>query len=404
MCTEKLYQTNVYLKNTNCKITNIINSKETIHILLDRTIFFPTGGGQSCDVGTIDRYTVVDVFEDENKDIHHVLKEKECSLNPGDEVNIEIDWNHRFDNMQRHLGEHILSGVFHNLYEGINRGFHMGTDYMTIDISLEKNSDYKEISWEMCQKAELMTNEIIWKNEPVKTYSFNTKDEAKSFPVRKELELENDIRIVCVGSENNPSDSVACCGTHPDTTGQVGLLKIYKVEINKGMFRIYFEAGKRALLNYQSCYDILNQLSNRYSAGANDLIEKINAREEKNKAIKDRVYKLAKHLALEEENKIRGDISSKPTAYKYSIFSIDELLSIGRNLTEALTSLLFLVHTPSNTVLLFSSGNIDCGKLVKENADIYGGKGGGRRESARAIFPKEEYIDVFIDLLEKHLR
>ena len=76
MCTEKLYQTNVYLKNTNCKISNIFNSEEAIHILLDRTIFFPTGGGQSCDVGTIDRYTVVDVFEDDNKGIHHVLKGK----------------------------------------------------------------------------------------------------------------------------------------------------------------------------------------------------------------------------------------------------------------------------------------------------------------------------------------
>jgi len=404
MCTEKSYEKNVYLRKSNSIIKDIFVENNKIHVILDSTIFFPTGGGQSCDVGNIGQFNVIDVFEDESKLIHHVLKESECTLEVGSEVEISISWNRRFDNMQRHLGEHILSGVFHKEYGGVNRGFHMGEDYMTIDISLEDNSNYKEVNWEMCSNAEDITNEIIWKNEEVKTFIYKTKEEAIDFPVRKKLELEEDIRIVCVGSENNPSDSVACCGTHPSHTGEVGLLKIYKVESNKGMFRIYFDAGKRAFLNYKKNYNLLTNLMNRYSAGSDDLLDKMNSREEKNKFARDRAYKLAKHIAKEEENKIQKELSNKPISYKFDILTIDELLSIGRNLTSSLTSLLILVHNPSNTVLLFSNGNIDCGKLVTDNANIYGGKGGGRKESARAIFPKEEYIDVFIDLLEKHLR
>ncbi len=404
MCTEKLFEKNVYLKNGNFKIIKVINKDNSIHIILDKTIFFPTGGGQSCDIGTIGDFNVIDVYEDETKAIHHVISEKKCSLKEGDYVDVFLDWDHRFDNMQRHLGEHILSGVFHNEYGGINRGFHMGNDYMTIDIHLEDNQKHNKITWDMCKNAEIKTNSIIYNNQKVKTFNFKTKNEAKDFPVRKRLELEEDIRIVCVGSENNPSDSVACCGTHPNTTGQVGLLKIYKVEANKGMYRIYFEAGKRALLSYQTIYDTLNQLSNQYSAGFDDLIDKIRAKEEKNKETKDRVYKLAKHITAEEENKIMKNLVNKPLAYKYDILTIDELLKVGRNLSPSLTSLLSLVHNPSNTILLFSNGNIDCGKLVKDNAAIYGGKGGGRKESARVIFPKKDYIDVFIELLEKHLR
>jgi alanyl-tRNA synthetase len=256
----------------------------------------------------------------------------------------------------------------------------------------------------MCLNAEINANEIIWQNEPVKVFRFDNYEEAKDFPVRKPLELNEDISIVCVGSPDNPSDSVACCGTHPDTAGQIGFIKIYKVEPNKGMYRIYFEAGKKALLEYDKNYDVLNMLTNHFSAGTNDVIDKIKTREEKNKTARDRVYKLAKHIALLEESNIRKLLSDNPTAYKFDILTIDELLGIGRNLSETLTSVLFLVHNPTNTILLFSNGKPDCGKLVKDNANIYGGKGGGHKESARAIFPKEEYIDVFIDLIEKHLR
>lgn len=404
MHTIKLFQDDVYLKTVNVIVTEINKNENKIDLVLDKTIFFPTGGGQSCDIGSIDKYHVVDVYEDEENLIHHTILEPACDILLNSEVEIKIDWNLRFENMQRHCGEHILSGIFHREYGGINRGFHMGDDYMTIDISLEDNPNYTEINWDMCLNAESCANEIIWKNEPIKVLRFNSYEQAKDFPVRKPLELDENISIVCIGSLENPSDSVACCGTHPATAGQVGFIKLYKVESNKGMYRIYFDAGKKALLEYDKSYDALTKLTNYFSAGINDVMDKIKAREEKNKSVRDRAYKLAKHVASLEESKIRKSLSDEPASFKFDILTIDELLGIGRNLSETLTSVLFLVHNPTNTVLLFSNGKPDCGELVKDNANIYGGKGGGRKESARAIFPKEEYIDVFIDLIEKHLR
>ena len=128
------------------------NSKNTSCLVLDSTIFFPTGGGQSCDLGTINGVEVIDVFEKENI-VYHILKGCDASIETGDTVSLEIDWDRRFDNMQRHCGEHILSGIFFRLFGGVNRGFHMGEDYMTIDISLEADENYSEINWEwLCRQ------------------------------------------------------------------------------------------------------------------------------------------------------------------------------------------------------------------------------------------------------------
>ena len=118
---------------------------------------------------------------------------------------------------------------------------------MTIDISLEDNPDFKSLTWDMVKKVEMYANEVIWSNAPVITRRYETYEEAKDLPLRKALAIEKDISIVCVGSIDNPSDCVACCGTHPATAGQVGVIKILKLENYKGMFRIYCEAGRRAL-------------------------------------------------------------------------------------------------------------------------------------------------------------
>ena len=137
--------------------------------------------------------------------------------------------------------------MFYKLCGAVNRGFHMGDDYMTVDMRLEDNPAYETITWETALKAEEMTNNVIWSDLPIIVRHFDKREDAENLPLRKKLSIDEDITIVCVGDENNPSDCVACCGTHPARSSQVGLLKIYKVEKNKDMFRIYFEAGKRAM-------------------------------------------------------------------------------------------------------------------------------------------------------------
>ncbi|MBO4235293.1 MAG: alanyl-tRNA editing protein, partial [Firmicutes bacterium] len=276
MKTKKVYYDDVYMSNGTGNVLEILTSKEhssAVSLVLDQTIFFPTGGGQSCDLGTINGLPVIDVREDKDA-IYHVVdigdKDVNNIFHVGDEVSLAIDWERRFDNMQRHCGEHILSGIFYKLFGGVNRGFHMGDDYLTIDISLEDKPEFKELSMDMCLEAELMANQAIWDNLPVVRKVFDSREEAVKMPLRKALAIDEDISIVTIGDENDPADSVACCGTHPAYAGQVGMIKIYKVEPNKGMFRIFFEAGKRALLAYDKQYDILTKLGNDLSAGVPD--------------------------------------------------------------------------------------------------------------------------------------
>ena len=404
MKTRRLFRENVYLQEATAQITNMIKEPTRTIITLDQTLFFPTGGGQSCDKGTLAGFDVVDVTEDNDK-IYHVLSGDLTEIDKlqiGDEVDLKLDWTHRFDNMQRHCGEHILSGKFYELYGGVNRGFHMGDDYMTIDISLEDDPAYDKITWEMAKAAELATNQAIWANLPVITRHFDDRKEAENLPLRKKLAFDEDITIVCVGAIENPADCVACCGTHPATSGQVGMVKLYKVEANKGMFRIYFEAGQRAFTQYQERFDVMTTLENKLSAGFADLMDKYQAQQDKNKGVRDELYHLKKWVVAKEIEDIKAQMCPA-FVRKYDKLSINDLLDIGKELKGLIPTVAFLVHEPTNTVLIFTDKH-DAGKLVKENADIYGGKGGGNKNSARAIFSKTEYVDTFIDLIEKHIR
>ena len=412
MKTQRLFKEDVYMKEAEAVITSLAgaNGRRTA-VTLDKTIFFPTGGGQSCDKGTIAGFQVVDVYEDEKADdIVHVLDcspediEGLAAYKEQNGVQLILDWEHRFDNMQRHCGEHILSGMFFREYGGVNRGFHMGDQYMTIDISLEAMPEFTAITWEMAKHVEECANEAIWQNQPVITRHFDTKKEAENLPLRKALALEKDITIVCVGSVENPADCVACCGTHPATAGQVGLIKIFKVESNKGMFRIYFEAGKRAFLKYQNELDTLTTLANSLSAGTDDVLSKYHAQVEKNKESRNQLHFLKKEVIARETADMAEALERGENVRRYHILSLDDLTVLAREVSPHAKKIAFLVHEPSYTVFLVSDGSVDCGKLVKDNAQIYGGKGGGNKTTARAIFTKDEYVDTFIDLIEKHLR
>ena len=182
MNTRRLFREDVYLKTCEAIVQTVSTHDGKVLVTLDQTIFFPTGGGQSCDIGTMNGLPVVDVYEYKD-DILHCVDCAPDALQSGDTVQLAIDCTHRFDNMQRHCGEHILSGMFYREYGGVNRGFHMGDNYMTVDISLEENPDFKTLTWEMAKHAELCTNEAIWTNAPVITRHFDTKAEAAQLPL-----------------------------------------------------------------------------------------------------------------------------------------------------------------------------------------------------------------------------
>ena len=404
MKTARLFKEDVYLKESDAEVLEVSCGKDGLLVVLDRTVFFPTGGGQSCDTGRMNEFRVKEVYE-RGGEIYHVVDEN-AGLSPGDKVHISIDWERRFDNMQRHCGEHILSGVFHALCGGINRGFHMGDDYMTIDISLEDDPSFTEIDDGLLAEAELRTNRIIWADMPVVSLHFDRREEAENLPLRKKLTIESDITIVSVGDINNPSDCVACCGTHPSTSGQVGMVKIYKAEPNKGMYRIYFEAGQRALMKYRNQFDILTALEKDLSAGDDDVIHKYEALKERYSCAKDEVYRLKRAFikqAAEELNARLETCGENLIEKKFELLEPGDFPDVYKALSENLPELIILIHSPSSTAVLFSaSPDVNCGKLIKEYAAEFGGRGGGSASNGRTVFPSGDALDKFTDAIRRY--
>ena len=310
-------------------------------------------------------------------------------------MNMSIDWAHRFDNMQRHCGEHILSGAFHRLYGGANQGFHMGEDYMTIDIAFPEDASYKRVTWEMALAAERDANRVIWEDVPVHIDYFDTRQQAEAYPLRKALAFEEDISVVTIGDPEDPADCVACCGTHPSSSGQVGLIKIFKIEPNKGMSRIYFEAGTRAFAKYQQQFDTLYDIGVRLSAGTEDVLAKFEAYEQRAEQTHAALAGLRSRLLDEEANALAAQMAAGLIKY-YDDFTVDDIFNLGKKLSGSITGAIALVCRPANTAVLLSDGEPHCGKLVKENASTFGGKGGGNATSARAFFPDAESLAEFL--------
>lgn len=405
MNTIKLYNDNVYLSECTATVTDVTEKG----VILDRTIFFPEGGGQSSDIGTLinssdeTTYPVTHASETGDTIIHEISNH---NLQVGDKVICRINWPHRFDNMQRHCGEHLLSGAMYKLFGGVNRGFHMGEHFMTADINLEKDPSFTEVTWEMAMEAEELVNSHIWQDLPVKAEEFSTGEEASKMPLRKELAVDEDVRVVTIGNDDVIADCVACCGTHPTSTAQIGLLKIYKVEKNKGMFRIYFEAGKRAMEDYRAKHDILTALSNRYSTGIDELTDKIEKQEKRHEETKNTLNKLRNVLISQKTEEIKKELSAGVPFISrfYDEFTPEDIMKIGKHILQDINGLVVAGDLNTNTLILFSDGTNDCGKLVKDNAGVYNGKGGGRKDNARALFPDYDSMMLFTDALEKLLR
>lgn len=411
MTTEKYYQHDVDCHELNGRIEAIQNDGKSTRIIMDRTVFFPTGGGQPCDTGTIvtpdgTSVSVVDVQEDkESGIISHTIEidpSETDALQVGMTVTQKLNEDRRRVNTQRHTGEHILTGAFIQLFGGANKGFHMGGEYVTIDMDY----DGKKLTEEQVRAAEKLANEVIWANLPVTVSTFPNREEASVMPTRKPVTQDGEITIVTIGDLEFPHDCVACCGTHFHRTGEVGLIRIHKFEPNKGMNRIYFECGDRALESMQSDDTLLRSVQERFSAGSHDLLQKMDIRDEKEAELRQDCTGLRQYYRDREMARITSLLHrDTPDFYQdsFTLVSPDDLLKLGFAIMEdeAAPALMALVHRPSHTVLLFSDGSRNCGALVKEHAKSLGGRGGGRPDQARALMPNEDAVEKFIESLKE---
>lgn len=238
--TEKLYYQDAYAVKFTARVLECVENKKNYSVILDRTLFYPEGGGQPADIGTLGGARVLDVHE-KGEIITHTI---DRPLEIGAEVEGEIDWVHRFDLMQNHSGEHILSGVICAKYGCDNVGFHMGKEMITIDLNTKIPE--ADLPW-----LEEKANEAIWRNVAV-GIRYPEKAELDALEYRSKKELEGAVRIVNVGEY----DCCACCGTHVRFAGEIGQIKIISAQNYKGGTRLELLCGKRALADARRKNDV----------------------------------------------------------------------------------------------------------------------------------------------------
>ena len=233
--TERIYYQDAYAKTFTATVISCAAKEKYWEIQLDRTAFYPEGGGQPGDAGTLGGVQVLDTRERDGQVIHLAAS----PLPEGSRVDGQIDWDARFSRMQHHSGEHILSGLLHRLYGVDNVGFHMGHDAVTIDLSAE-------LSWEQLLAAEKLANQAIYDNLPVEI-SYPTPEALAALEYRSKKALSGQVRIVSVPG----CDVCACCGTHVKRTGEIGLIKLLDCQRYKGGVRVWLLCGGRALMDYE---------------------------------------------------------------------------------------------------------------------------------------------------------
>ena len=245
--TRRLYDEQVMLRSCKTVVTACVERKKGFGVELEETVFYPEGGGQLSDTGKLilaDKTVSVTHVREKDGHIYHETAEP---IAVGTEVTAEIDWQMRFDHMQQHCGEHLLSYGFWKLCQADNVGFHMTEEMVTIDLS-------REVSAAEVQQVETLANAQIQENLPIKTTWMDAEQAAVCATRKFNDKLTGKLRVVSIEG----SDACTCCGTHPPMTGMVGLVKIFKTEKHKDGTRIYFLCGRRAMDKIQKCWQELN--------------------------------------------------------------------------------------------------------------------------------------------------
>lgn len=290
METRRLYYEDVYIKEFKAKVKECRKGEKFYEILLDQSAFYPEGGGQPCDLGTLGGAEVKDVQEKDGELIHYM----ETSFDPGDEVQGKINWERRFDLMQQHSGEHIVSGLVHEKYGYDNVGFHMSSDVITIDFS-------GVLTEEQLAKIEEETNRKIWENGEVEIF-YPKKEELERLSYRSKKELTGKVRLV----QFPGADLCACCGTHVMRAGEIGMVKLLTVEKFREGVRVTMISGRR-VLDYLNMVNGQNhQISVKLSAKTEETAQAVERLHEENYRLKGQILHLTQELCDTEAKRFEG--------------------------------------------------------------------------------------------------
>ena len=335
--------------------------KKGYEILLDRTVFYPEGGGQPYDLGTLDQVQVVEVHE-QGEEIWHYTKEP---LEEGCQVTAQIDWARRLDLMQQHSGEHIVSGIIHERYGYNNIGFHMGPETITIDFD-------GEIPEEALKEIELAANQYVWENHPLKV-SWPSPEELKVLPYRSKKELTGAVRIVTWPG----ADICACCGVHVKSSGQIGQIMLISSQRAKGGVRIEMMCGGRTLTYANQLKEQNKKISNLLSAKWNETARAAEKLNEEYQQMKFRMVgmELEKIAQMAEARAGLGD----QLIFDHQL-SADSVRKLAADVMETCCGLcaVFSGYDKQGYRYVIGEKNGDLREMVKAMNQELHGRGGGK--------------------------
>jgi alanyl-tRNA synthetase len=373
--TERLYYHDPYLREFDANVVERTTHDGKAAVVLDRTAFYPTSGGQPFDTGTLSGATVLDVIDtDEGKILHVVDRAPDAARVSG-----TIDWTRRFDHMQQHTGQHVLSAAFDRLLNARTESFHLGADYSTIDLA-------RELSAAEIARGEDEANRVVWEDRPV-AIRFAGADEIAKLPLRKEPKREGTLRLIDV----QDFDLSACGGTHVARTGAIGMIAVAATERFRGGSRVTFLCGGRALAGYRSLRDAVAGSVRALSVLPAELpaaIERLQAdARDQRKQIKD----FQSRLAIQEADALAdaaeaGAGQVRLVAASLAGWDAAGLKSIAARIVERPGYVVFLVSEPAPAAIVVArSAGLphDAGGLLRKLVDRHGGKGGGRPELAQ---------------------
>jgi alanyl-tRNA synthetase len=390
--TERLYFRDSSLLEFSATVLDVKPSPQGAVVTLERTAFYPTGGGQPNDTGVLGEAKVIDVFEDEAGIIYHTI-ESSRTLEPRQLVTGVVDRARRLDHLQQHSGQHILSGAFVQSCGAETRSFHLGSQTSTIDVELPSPNA------ESMRAAEDLANAVVFEDRPMRVHLVN-EEEAARLPLRKESAVRGNIRVI----EISDFDWSPCGGTHASRTGQVGLIAIRSWERVRKLTRVEFVCGVRALADYRKAHSTASEVASLFSAERDSSAELVRRALQDNKALKKRARDLLEMaMSAEASEMLAAAIQAEGFKIVQAVFDrreFEEIRVLASKIVQREPSVALLATKEQGAArLVFArspSLSQNMGALLAQACETLGGRGGGKPELAQGGGPNVEKTEESI--------
>jgi alanyl-tRNA synthetase len=374
--TTRLYYQEPYKTTFEAVVTVCETAGDRPQVLLDQTAFYPTSGGQPFDIGTLGDAQVVDVIEREDGEIAHIVDRR---LEVGARVSGIVDWPRRFDHMQQHTGQHVLSAAFDRRFNARTESFHLGSTASTIDLG-------RDVSGSEIAAAEEEANRIVWEDRPV-AIRFATAEEAASLPLRKEPSRGGPLRLIDI----EDFDLSACGGTHVARTGAIGLIAIAGAEKFRSGTRVEFLCGGRALVRFRAWRDAFAATQKYFSVAPSELAAGVERLQSDAKTLQRTIRGLQEQLAVHEASALvaRGEHAGDRVIVVEALEGWDaaglKSLAAAASAAEPRSAIALFTSTSPALVVIArgKEGRVDAAVVLKALTGRFGGRGGGKPDLAQ---------------------